>query len=369
MSAPSLYDLLEILVKKGASDLHLSSGTPARMRIDGDLIEANDIVLSPDDTKALCYSVLTDSQKSKFEEKSELDLSFGIKGLCRFRGNMFMQKGAMSAAFRTIPYEIIPFEKLGLPPIVREEFAEKPRGLILVTGPTGSGKSSTLAAIVDKINDEHEHNIITIEDPIEFLHNHKKCLVNQREVGSDTHSFKNALRYILRQDPDVVLIGEMRDLETISAALTIAETGHLTFGTLHTNSSVQTITRIIDVFPAHQQSQVKVQLSFSLEGIISQQLLPKIGGGRCLAAEVFTPTPGIRNLIREGKIEQIYSLMQTGQKEYGMQTMNTALFNLYKQGSITKEQAMTQSSQVEELEKIMDGTPGSGKVKGGSYQR
>jgi twitching motility protein PilT len=369
MSAPSLYDLLEILVKKGGSDLHISSGSPPRMRIDGELIPVNDITLTPPDTKALLYSVLTDKQKNKFEETNELDLSFGVKGLCRFRANMFMQRGAMAAALRTIPYEIMPFDKLGLPDVVRDDFCTKPRGLILVTGPTGSGKSSTLAAIIDKINREQQGHIITIEDPIEFLHNHQKCLVNQREVNSDTESFKNALRYILRQDPDVVLIGEMRDRETVEAALTISETGHLTFGTLHTNTSVQTITRIIDIFPEGQQDQVKVQLSFVLEGIIAQQLLPKKGGGRCLAAEVFVPTPGIRNLIREGKIEQVYSMMQTGQAKHGMQTMNQALLKLYRQGDITKEQALTTSPAPEELEKMMEGAPLGGKAGDGAYKR
>lgn len=365
MSTQSLYDLLEILVKKGGSDLHISSGSPPRMRIDGELIPANDIILTPADTKTLLYSVLTEKQKNKFEETNELDLSFGVKGLCRFRANMFMQRGAMSAALRTIPYDIMPFDKLGLPPVVSEEFTTKLRGLILVTGPTGSGKSSTLAAIIDKINKEHQGHIITIEDPIEFLHNHQKCLVNQREVGSDTASFKNALRYILRQDPDVVLIGEMRDLETVEAALTIAETGHLTFGTLHTNTSVQTITRILDIFPTAQQAQVKVQLSFVLEGIISQNLLAKKGGGRCMAAEVFVPTPGIRNLIREGKIEQVYSMMQTGQTKYGMQTMNQALLKLFREGSIDKEQAITTSPLPEELEKMM-GSGAAGVKPGGS---
>ncbi|MBI4843006.1 MAG: type IV pilus twitching motility protein PilT [Nitrospirae bacterium] len=369
MPGPTLYELLEILVKKGGSDLHISSGSPPRMRIDGELIPANDIILSPSDTKALLYSVLTDKQKNKFEETNELDLSFGVKGLCRFRANMFMQRGAMSAALRTIPYEIMPFEKLGLPPVVSEEFTTKPRGLILVTGPTGSGKSSTLAAIIDKINKEQSGHIITIEDPIEFLHNHQKCLVNQREVGSDTESFKNALRYILRQDPDVVLIGEMRDLETVEAAMTIAETGHLTFGTLHTNTSVQTITRILDIFPQGQQSQVRVQLSFVLEGIISQNLLARQGGGRCMAAEVFVPTPGIRNLIREGKIEQVYSMMQTGQSKYGMQTMNQSLLKLFREGSISRDQAVTTSPLPEELMNMIEGGPVGGKLKSNSYSR
>ncbi len=344
----TLYDLLKIMIEKNASDLHISTGSPPRIRIDGKLVVLDEPPLMPSDTKALCYSILMDSQKHKFEETNELDLSFGIKGLSRFRANMFMQRGAVAGAFRTIPFNIKPLRELGLPDIVTE-LARKPRGLILVTGPTGCGKSTTLAAIIDKINNERSEHIITIEDPIEYLHSHKKCLINQREVTSDTESFKSALKYILRQDPDVVLIGEMRDLETIMAALTVSETGHLTFATLHTNSAVQTINRIIDVFPPHQQEQVRVQLSFVLEAIISQQLLPKKAGGRVLAVEVMIPNPAIRNLIREDKIHQIYAMMQTGQTKFGMLTMNQSLFELYNNGTITYDDALSKSPVPDEL--------------------
>lgn len=359
----SIYDLLEVMVKKGASDLHLSSGSPPRMRIDGSLIPYSDIDLTPADSKSMCYSVLSDKQKNKFEENHELDLSFGIKGLARFRGNMYMQRGAMVGTFRAIPFNVMSLEELGLPPVV-SGFTKLPRGLVLVTGPAGSGKSYTLASLIDKINKEHHGHIITIEDPIEFLHEHKNCVVNQREVSSDTANFKNALRYILRQDPDVVLIGEMRDLETVEAAMTIAETGHLTFGTLHTNTATQTLTRIVDMFPAHQHDQVTVQLSFVIEGVITQHLMPKKSGGRCLAAEVFVPTPGIRNLIREGKIEQIYPLMLTGQSKYGTQTMNQALHSLYSQGHITREAAIKESPLPEELKRMLEGDT-AGQTEGG----
>jgi twitching motility protein PilT len=292
---------------------------------------------------------LTDAQKHKFEENNELDLSFGVKGLSRFRGNVFMQRGAVAGAFRTIPFEIRTFQELGLPEIVND-LVKKPRGLILVTGPTGSGKSTTLAAMVDRINSERYDHIITIEDPIEYLHGHKKCLINQREVHADTTSFKAALRYVLRQDPDVVLIGEMRDLETIEAALTVSETGHLTLATLHTNSAVQTINRIIDVFPPHQQEQIRVQLSFVLEGILSQQLIAKkTGKGRALAIELLVPNPAIRNLIREDKIHQIYSSMQTGQSRYGMQTMNQSLVELYTKKHISYEDAVGRSPVPDEI--------------------
>ncbi|MEK7238932.1 MAG: type IV pilus twitching motility protein PilT [Nitrospirota bacterium] len=345
----SLYDLLKIMIEKGASDLHISTGTPPRIRVDGKLISLHANPLSPADTKALCYSILTDAQKHRFEENNELDLSFGIKGVSRFRANIFMQRGAVSGAFRTIPFNIRTFAELGLLDIV-SELSKKPRGLILVTGPTGSGKSTTLATIIDKINQERQDHIITIEDPIEYLHPHKKCLVNQREVNADTDSFKSALKYILRQDPDVVLIGEMRDLETIEAALTVSETGHLTFATLHTNSAVQTINRIIDVFPAHQQDQVRVQLSFVLEGIISQQLIPKrTGTGRVLALEILIPTLAIRNLIREDKVHQIYSMMQAGQTKFSMQTMNQSLFDLYTKGLLSYEDALGKSPVPEEM--------------------
>ncbi len=337
------------MIEKGASDLHITTGSPPRLRIDGKIVPLDHPALTPVETKALCYSILTDSQKHKFEEHNELDLSFGVKGLSRFRGNVFMQRGAVAGAFRTIPFEIRTFVDLGLPEIVND-LVKKPRGLILVTGATGSGKSTTLAAMVDRINSERYEHIITIEDPIEYLHGHKKCLINQREVNADTVSFKAALRYVLRQDPDVVLIGEMRDLETIEAALTVAETGHLTLATLHTNSAVQTINRIIDVFPPHQQEQIRVQLSFVLEGILAQQLIPKkTGKGRSLAVELLVPNPAIRNLIREDKIHQIYSMMQTGQTKFGMQTMNQSLVELYTKGHLSYEDAIGRSMVPEEL--------------------
>ncbi len=354
----TLYDMLKIMVERNASDLHLTTGSPPRLRVDGKLVNMDHPPLTPADTKSLCYSILTDAQKHKYEENNELDLSFGVKGLSRFRANIFMQRGAVAGAFRTIPYEIRSFRDLGLPEIMNE-IVKKPRGLILVTGPTGSGKSTTLAAIVDKINsDRHEH-IITVEDPIEYLHSHKKCLINQREVNADTFSFKAALRYVLRQDPDVVLIGEMRDLETIEAALTVSETGHLTLATLHTNSAVQTMNRIIDVFPPHQQEQIRVQLSFVLEGILAQQLIArKSGNGRVLAVEVLVPNPAIRNLIREDKIHQIYSMMQTGQAKFGMQTMNQSLYDLYSRRLISYDDAIGRSPMPEELiAQIQKGMP------------
>ena len=345
----TLYDLLKVMIEKGASDLHITTGSPPRIRIDGRLIPLDHPSLAPAETKALCYSVLTDAQKHKFEENNELDLSFGVKGLSRFRGNVFMQRGAVAAAFRTIPFQIKTFQELGLPEIVND-MVKKPRGLILVTGPTGSGKSTTLATMIDRINSERPDHIITVEDPIEYIHNHKKSLINQREVNSDTASFKSALKYVLRQDPDVVLIGEMRDLETIEAALTVSETGHLTLATLHTNSAVQTINRIIDVFPSHQQGQIRTQLSFVLEGILAQQLIArKSGQGRVLAVELLVPTPAIRNLRREDKVHQIYSMMQTGQDRFGMQTMNQSLFDLYTRGLLSYEDAIGRSSVPEEL--------------------
>jgi twitching motility protein PilT len=305
--------------------------------------------------------VLTETQKHKFEEENELDLSFGVKGLSRFRGNVFVQRGAVAGVFRTIPFKILTFEELGVPPIVAE-LAHKPRGLIIVTGPTGSGKSTTLASIIDKINTERHEHIVTIEDPIEYLHPHKNCLVNQREVGSDTRGFKQALKYVLRQDPDVVLVGEMRDLETIEAALTLAETGHLCFATLHTNSCVQTINRIVDVFPPYQQTQIRAQLSFVLEGVLSQTLIPKASGkGRVLALEVMVPNPAIRNLIREDKLHQIYSQMQVGQEKFGMQTMNQSLFNLHQRRLITLEEALGRSTDPDELKQMMGMAAGSAK--------
>ncbi|MEW6163213.1 MAG: type IV pilus twitching motility protein PilT [Nitrospirota bacterium] len=345
----ALYDLLRMMIERGASDLHITVGSPPRLRIDGKLLPIDHPPLSPADTKALCYSVLTDAQKHKYEENNELDLSFAIKGVSRFRANIFMQRGAVAGAFRTIPFEISGFKELGLPDIVND-ILKKSSGLILVTGPTGCGKSTTLAAMVDRINSERSAHVITIEDPIEYLHQHKKCLINQREVTADTQSFKTALRYVLRQDPDVVLIGEMRDLETIEAALTVSETGHLTLATLHTNSAVQTINRIIDVFPHHQQEQVRVQLSFVLEGILAQQLIPKKSGqGRVLAIELLIPNPAIRNLIREDKIHQVYSMMQTGQAKFGMQTMNQSLCDLYSKGLVSYEDAIGRSYLPDEL--------------------
>ena len=350
----TLYELLKIIVERGASDLHISTGTPPRIRVDGKLVILEEAPLYAPDTKALCYSILTDAQKQKFEETSELDLSFGIKGLSRFRANIFMQRGAVAGAFRTIPFNIRSFQELGLPDIV-SELTKKPRGLVLVTGPTGCGKSTTLAAMIDKINNERQDHIITIEDPIEYLHSHKKCLVNQREINADTNSFKAALRHVLRQDPDIVLIGEMRDLETIEAALVVSETGHLTFATLHTNTAVQTVNRIIDVFPPHQQEQVRVQLSFVLEGVISQHLIAKKSGyGRVLSTEILIPNPAIRNLIREDKIHQIYSMMQTGQTKFGMQTMNQSLFELYSKGLISYEDAYGKSPVPEEMLNMME---------------
>jgi twitching motility protein PilT len=349
----NLHQLLKAMVEKGASDLHVTTASPPQLRIDGKLVPLKTPPMTPVETKQLCYSILTDAQKHRFEEDSELDLSFGVKGLSRFRANIFMQRGAVAGAFRTIPFKILTFQELGLPPII-SELAKKPRGLVLVTGPTGSGKSTTLASIIDKINtDRHEH-IITIEDPIEYLHPHKNCVVNQREIGADTQSFKKALKYILRQDPDVVLVGEMRDLETIEAALVISETGHLAFATLHTNSAVQTINRILDVFPPYQQPQVRAQLSFVLEGVVTQNLLPKAGGpGRVLILEVMIPNPAIRNLIREDKIHQVYSQMQIGQTKFGMQTFNQSLALAYSKRLITLEEAMGRSSDPEELKNLL----------------
>ncbi len=346
----TLPELLALMLEKEASDLHITVGTSPQIRIDGGLFPLTAFPpLTPVETKQLCYSVLTEVQKKKFEEENELDLSFGIKDLSRFRANMFMQRGAVSGAFRTIPYNIRSIHELGLPPIV-EELTKKPRGLVLVTGPTGSGKTTTLASIIDEINQTRSEHIMTIEDPIEYVHLHKKCIVNQREVGADTKDFKNALRYILRQDPDIVLIGEMRDLETIESALTIAETGHLAFATLHTNSCVQTINRIIDVFPPFQQPQVRAQLSLVLEGVVSQILLPHQNGkGRALALEVMVPNPAIRNLIREEKVHQIYSQMQMGQCKSGNQTMNQALLELYQKRIVSYDMAILRSSDPEEL--------------------
>jgi len=349
----SVHQLLKTMVEQGASDLHITTGTPPQLRIDGQMVPLQLPPMNPTETKQLCYSILTDAQKRKFEEENELDLSFGVKGLARFRGNIYMQRGALAGAFRLIPYKFLTFEELGLPPVVKN-IAQRPRGLVLVTGPTGSGKSTTLASIIDYINENRSEHIITIEDPIEYLHPHKKCVVNQREVGADTQSFKKALKYILRQDPDVVLLGEMRDLETIEAALTIAETGHLCFATLHTNSCVQTINRIVDVFPAHQQTQVRTQLSFVLEGVLSQTLIPRADGkGRVLGVEIMVPNMAIRALIRDDKVHQIYSQMQMGQDKYGMQTLNQALFMLVHNKKISMDVAVSRSSEPDELKQMI----------------
>lgn len=367
----SLSELLRKLSEMSGSDLHITTGSAPQVRVDGHLrpLEGYRLLTSAD-TKQLAYSVLTDAQKHRFEEDLELDFSFGVKGLSRFRANLFNQRGAVGAVFRAIPYEIKAFEQLGLPAII-QQLCEKPRGLILVTGPTGSGKSTTLAAMIDKINRDRREHILTIEDPIEFLHNHKNCVVNQREVNADTHGFAQALRTALRQDPDVVLVGEMRDLETIESALRIAETGHLTLATLHTNSAASTINRIIDVFPADQQSQIRAQLSLVLEGILCQALLPRSeGAGRAMALEIMVPNSAIRNLIREDKVHQIYSMMQTGQDKYGMQTFNQALATLYHKRMISMDTALQRSSNVDELRELIDRgagvNPGNG-TGGGNH--
>ena len=351
----SLPDLLRKMTDLGGSDLHLTTNSAPQVRVHGHLQPLPGYAaMSAAETKQLAYSVLTDAQKHRFEEALELDFSFGLKGMSRFRANLFNQKGAVGAVFRAIPYEIKGFENLGLPPVVKD-LCNKPRGLILVTGPTGSGKSTTLAAMIDKINQERREHILTIEDPIEFLHPHKNCVVNQREVHSDTHGFAPALKSALRQDPDVVLVGEMRDLETIEMALRIAETGHLTFATLHTNSAASTINRIIDVFPSAQQSQIRTQLSLVLEGILCQALLPKPdGAGRAMALEILIPNAAIRNLIREDKIHQIYSMMQTGQDKYGMQTFNQALATLHQKRLISLDTAMARSSNTDELKTLIE---------------
>ncbi len=349
----NIQDFLQLMLEAGASDLHITQDSPPLIRVHGELRPLAYPPLTNTDTRQLCYSILTEAQKKKFEEESELDFSFAAKGVCRFRGNLYNQKGAVGGAFRAIPYEIPPLEKLGLPRSVME-MAGLPRGLVLVTGPTGSGKSTTLAAIIDKINATRPEHIITVEDPIEFVHSHKRAMVNQREVFADTHGFAPALKHVLRQDPDIVLIGEMRDLETIEAALVVAETGHLVFSTLHTNCAVQTINRVIDVFPPHQQEQVRAQLSLVLQGVVSQQLLPRADGrGRCLAAEIMIPNSAIRNLIREAKVHQIYSQMQVGQSKFGMQTMSQSLIDLHQRRLVTTEEALGHATELEELKTMM----------------
>ncbi|HKE92332.1 MAG TPA: type IV pilus twitching motility protein PilT [Gemmatimonadales bacterium] len=363
----NLRALLEEMIEKDASDLHIVAGERPKLRVDGDITSAStEEVLTPKDTLSLAYSVLTENQKKRFETENELDFSFGIQNLARFRGNCFKQRGCVSLVIRQIPFNVRTFDELGLPPIVAK-LSERPRGLVLVTGPTGSGKSTTLAAMIDKINKELKGHIITVEDPIEFIHRHQQCLVNQREVGTDTNSFAAALKYALRQDPDVVLIGEMRDLETTQSALTIAETGHLAFATLHTNSAAETINRIIDIFPSHQQPQIRAQLAFVLEGVITQTLLQKAKGrGRVMAAEIMVCTPAIRALIRDDKVHQIYSSMQAG-KKHGMQTLNDALYQLYMQRDVVKDECLRVSGDPNEFLRMIGEAPvdeGTGMASG-----
>ena len=363
----TLPDLLKMTVELNGSDLHIATNTPPQVRVHGKLQRLQQPELTPSETKNLVYSVLTDAQKKRFEETMELDFSFGIRGLARFRCNVFTQRGAVGAVYRLISEKIRTVGELGLPPVL-STLADRPRGLVLVTGPTGSGKSTTLAAMLDKINSERYEHILTIEDPIEYIHPHKNCLVNQREVLSDTASFSAALRAALREDPDIVLIGEMRDLETVEAALKIAETGHLTFGTLHTNSAAQTINRIIDIFPAGQQSQIRTQLSLVLEGIVCQALLPRADGkGRVVSLEILVPNPAIRNLIRDDKIHQIYGAMQTGQEKLGMQTANQSLASLHLKRLITLDVALGASSNKDELQDMI--SRGVGVVAGAGMGR
>jgi twitching motility protein PilT len=356
-SSVNLRVLLEEMIERDASDLHITAGEKPKMRIDGEIQSSRlEFVMTPKDTMQLAYSVLTENQKKRFEMEDELDFSFGIQNLARFRGNCFKQRGCVSMVIRQIPFSIKTFDDLKLPDVIRK-MAERPRGLVLVTGPTGSGKSTTLAAMIDKINKERKGHIITVEDPIEFIHRHQGCIVNQREVGTDTKSFQASLKYALRQDPDVILIGEMRDLDTIQAALTISETGHLAFATLHTNSAAEAINRIIDVFPSHQQSQVRAQLAFVLEGVITQTLLPKAKGrGRAMAAEILVVTPAVRALIRDDKIHQIYSTMQSG-KKFGMQTMNDALYNLYMSRDVVEEECLRASHDPNEFLRMIGKAP------------
>ena len=351
----SLQKLLEEMVQRNASDLHITAGVPPQYRIDGEIVSSNYEVVTPESAEQIIYSILREDQRKRFEMSRELDLSFGVKGLSRFRANVFLQRGVIAGAFRTIPYQVMTFDQLGLPTVV-QDFATLQKGLILVTGPTGSGKSTTLAAIIDKINNERSLHIITIEDPIEYVHQHKKSIVNQREVNADTASFPSALKYILRQDPDVILVGEMRDLETVAAALTIAETGHLVFATLHTNSTYESINRIVDVFPPQQQHQVLSQLAFVLRGVVTQQLVPRYKSpGRVLVAEILICTPAISAVVREGKIHQIYTLMQAGQK-FGMQTMNQGLFQAYIARKISLDEALMRSPDRRELEQMLQKT-------------
>ena len=349
----TLEELLQLLVERGGSDLHVTAGAPPKIRIDGRLISTEHDIMDAEMSQKIVYSVLDNEQIARFEKNLELDMSFGISGLGRFRTNVFQQRGAIGAVLRIIPYEIKSYQQLGLPGSLCEDLCSLPKGLILVTGATGSGKSTTLAAMIDYINRGRNEHIMTVEDPIEFVHRNRSCLVNQREVGNDTHGFKAALRTVLRQDPDIVLIGEMRDQETIEAALTISETGHLTFASLHTSDAVQTVNRIVDVFPAYQQQQVRTQLSFTLQAVFCQQLMPRADGrGRVLAAEVMVANSAVRSLIRDDKVHQIYSIIQTGGK-HGMQTMNQSLYELYRKKYITYDDALGHSSDPEDLKRVM----------------
>lgn len=368
----TLQQLLRAMVERGGSDLHITTGSPPQIRIDGRLVMVKSPPLTPTDTKTLCYSVMTEAQKSRFEEDWELDMSFGIKGLARFRANFFMQRGAVAGVFRIIPFKILSFHELGLPAVLAD-LARRPRGIVFVTGPTGSGKTTTLAALIDLINTEFNHHIVTIEDPIEYLHPHKNCLVNQRELGADTKSYSRAMRSLLREDPDVALIGEIRDLETCEAALRVAETGHLVFATMHTNGAIPTINRIIDMFPPHQQDQVRAQISFSITGVVSQILVPRLsGGGRALAMEIMVPTPAIRALIRDDKVHQIYGQMQIGTK-FGMQTFNQHLQLLYNARQISLDEALARSPEPNELKEMIKGNSvnpiSSGEYGGGAPRR
>lgn len=353
MAKVNLSALLKALVEQGASDLHITVGTSPQFRIEGKMVKVKSEPLTGADTKELCYSILTETQKARFERAQEIDFSFGIKNLSRFRANLFYQRGDVGAVFRRVPFEIPSFSKLALPDVLKA-MINIPNGLILVTGPTGSGKSTTIASLLDILNESEFGHIMTVEDPIEFVHNHKNCIVNQREVGVDTPTFGSALKRILRQDPDYILIGEMRDLETVEMALTLAETGHLVFGTLHTNNAIQSINRIINIFPPHQHSQVRQVLSFTLNGIVSQQLIrSEVSKKMNMAMEILIPNLAIRNLIREDKLHQVYSMMQTGQSESGMRTMNQTLIRLVKEGKISPEEAMVHSFVPEELNKLL----------------
>lgn len=348
----NLQQLLKTVVKQGASDLHLLAGSPPALRIDGRIVRVKSREMTPEDTRKLCYSVLTDDQKAIFEEHKELDFSFGIKGMARFRVNLMFQRGAVSGVFRRVPFEVPDLVTLGLPQVA-SDIANFPNGLVLITGPTGSGKTTTIAALIDKINRERRGHIVTVEDPIEYIHEHKQCIVNQREVQVDTHSYKDALKYLLRQDPDVCMIGELRDLDTIETALQVAETGHLVFATLHTNSAVQSINRIVNVFPAEHQDRIRTQLSLTLQAILSQRLVPMQAGGQVAAIEALVLNPSVRHLIRENKLHQVYGMMQVGQNKTGMVTLNQSLLNLILKRKIDIKSAFEESPDVEELDQML----------------